>query len=128
MESGINARAIDFAKFGRLFLNKGNWNGRQIISEGWVNESTTPDPNDTRDWLIFGENKARGGYYKYMWWGTNKQNGDYDYRAAGKYGQYVYVSPSNRVVIVRYGRAEGDVESWPSILQELADRVGAAQP
>jgi CubicO group peptidase (beta-lactamase class C family) len=41
--SGINARAIDFAKIGRLFLNNGNWNGIQIISEKWVNESTTPD-------------------------------------------------------------------------------------
>ena len=43
MESGINARAIDFARIGRLFLNNGNWNGKQIISEKWVNESTRPD-------------------------------------------------------------------------------------
>jgi CubicO group peptidase (beta-lactamase class C family) len=40
---GINARAIDFAKIGRLFLNNGNWNGKQIISKIWVNESTRPD-------------------------------------------------------------------------------------
>lgn len=40
MESGINARATDFAKIGRLFLKDGNWNGKQIISEKWVNEST----------------------------------------------------------------------------------------
>jgi CubicO group peptidase (beta-lactamase class C family) len=32
MESGINGRAIDFAKFGRLFLNEGNWNGVQLVS------------------------------------------------------------------------------------------------
>jgi CubicO group peptidase (beta-lactamase class C family) len=36
----LNARAIDFAKFGQLFLNNGNWNGKQIISERWVIEST----------------------------------------------------------------------------------------
>jgi CubicO group peptidase (beta-lactamase class C family) len=41
MESGINARAIDFAKFGELYLNNGsNWNGQQIISEKWVKTST----------------------------------------------------------------------------------------
>ena len=43
MESGINARAIDFAKFGRLFLNKGSWNGAQLIPAEWVDESTRLD-------------------------------------------------------------------------------------
>ena len=57
MESGINARAIDFAKIGRLFLNNGNWNSNQIISEKWVNESTRPDT--TTDPAPF---------YQYMWW------------------------------------------------------------
>jgi CubicO group peptidase (beta-lactamase class C family) len=33
LESGINAKAIDFAKIGRLFLNNGNWNGKQIIGK-----------------------------------------------------------------------------------------------
>jgi CubicO group peptidase (beta-lactamase class C family) len=40
MESGINARAIDFAKFGRLYLNGGNWNGAQIVPAEWVATST----------------------------------------------------------------------------------------
>ena len=31
MESGINARAIDLAKFGRLYLNRGEWNGKQVV-------------------------------------------------------------------------------------------------
>ena len=34
MESGINARAIDYAKFGRLYLNKGSWDGTQILPRG----------------------------------------------------------------------------------------------
>jgi CubicO group peptidase (beta-lactamase class C family) len=41
MESGLNARAVDFAKFGRLYLRGGDWNGRQIVPERWVIESTT---------------------------------------------------------------------------------------
>jgi CubicO group peptidase (beta-lactamase class C family) len=40
----LNARAIDFAKFGLLFLHNGNWNGKQIVPEQWVIESTTSDP------------------------------------------------------------------------------------
>jgi CubicO group peptidase (beta-lactamase class C family) len=48
MESGINARAIDFAKFGRLYLNGGNWGGKQIIPEDWVQASTQIDPTVDR--------------------------------------------------------------------------------
>ena len=46
----LNARAIDLAKFGRLYLNNGNWEGRQIVPEHWVVESTTRDPKDRRPW------------------------------------------------------------------------------
>jgi CubicO group peptidase (beta-lactamase class C family) len=42
METGVNARATDFAKFGQLFLMHGNWNGEQVISEAWVAKSTQP--------------------------------------------------------------------------------------
>jgi CubicO group peptidase (beta-lactamase class C family) len=47
MESGINARAIDFAKFGRLFLRKGDWGGKQVIPARWVEESTGEDTSLT---------------------------------------------------------------------------------
>ena len=42
MAMGFKARAIDFAKFGALFLDQGHWNGKQIVPETWVNESTSP--------------------------------------------------------------------------------------
>ena len=42
METGVNARAIDFAKFGVLFLNEGKWQGNQVISKAWVKEATQP--------------------------------------------------------------------------------------
>jgi CubicO group peptidase (beta-lactamase class C family) len=44
MEAGLNARAIDFAKFGRLYLEHGNWDGVQVIPAEWVIESTQADP------------------------------------------------------------------------------------
>jgi CubicO group peptidase (beta-lactamase class C family) len=40
--SGLNISAIDFAKIGRLYLNKGLFEGEQIVSEGWINETFTP--------------------------------------------------------------------------------------
>jgi len=43
------ARAIDYARFGRLFLKKGNWDGQQIISAEWVRESVTEDATVRRD-------------------------------------------------------------------------------
>ena len=42
IETGVNARAIYFAKLGVLFLNDGNWQGEQVISKAWVNELTQP--------------------------------------------------------------------------------------
>jgi CubicO group peptidase (beta-lactamase class C family) len=39
MESGINARPIDFAKLGRLFLGGGSWNGEQVVPAPWVESS-----------------------------------------------------------------------------------------
>ena len=124
MESGINARAIDYAKFGQLFLQNGNWNGVQIISEKWVHESTTPDPDDNRPWAIFDEIRQQDGYYKYHWWGFKRENGLYDFIAEGHLGQMIYVRPDANLVMVRTGWEEGPDVSWPHVLKGLADRFG----
>jgi CubicO group peptidase (beta-lactamase class C family) len=49
--SALNARAIDYPKFGSLYLHEGARNGHQIGLWNWVIESTTRDPNDHRSWL-----------------------------------------------------------------------------
>ena len=41
---GMFINALDMARFGLLTLNKGNWNGRQLISEQWIKQATTPTP------------------------------------------------------------------------------------
>jgi CubicO group peptidase (beta-lactamase class C family) len=109
MESGINARAIDFAKIGRLFLNNGNWNGKQIISEIWVNESTRPDTiTDPAQ------------FYQYMWWVENAQKeGNYHFFAVGKYGQYIYVIPEKNMIIVRHGYESG-YDGWTDLFKNIA--------
>jgi CubicO group peptidase (beta-lactamase class C family) len=93
----INARARDFAKIGRLYLNKGNWNGRQIVSEKWVAESTKVDTT-----------AGSADYYQYQWWLPSKTG---DFNAEGILGQYIYVNPSKNVVIVRMGKKSGNV-NW----------------
>ena len=45
----VNARAIDFARFGVLFLNGGSWGGQQVIPRAWVEESTAPWEPDSYD-------------------------------------------------------------------------------
>jgi CubicO group peptidase (beta-lactamase class C family) len=123
MESGINARAIDFAKFGRLFLKGGNWEGKQIISEDWVAASTVPDPEDNRLWVTFPEYKERGGYYQYHWWGLVREDGHYEFSARGHLGQYIYVCPQTNLVIVRYGKEEGPGVYWEDIMIQLEERI-----
>ena len=123
----LNARAIDFAKFGQLFLNKGNWNGKQIIPEQWVVESTTKDPNDNRPWETYPEFRDAGFYYKYFWWGRSYENGDYDFEAQGSWGQYILVSPKTKVVIVRTGGDWGSIGpgGWHQVLRYVAGHLSS---
>jgi CubicO group peptidase (beta-lactamase class C family) len=125
METGVNARAIDFAKFGVLFLNGGNWQGEQVISKAWVDESTSPlfPPNYSdyySDWyrLLPGE-----GHYKYMWYSLVREEGVYDFAAEGDKGQLIYVSPLKNLVIVRNGIQYGlESEEWFNLFYEFASQ------
>ncbi len=116
MEAGLNARAIDFAKLGRLFLHDGEWDGTRIVSPEWVATATGVDPTD----------RARGAppgrTYGLMWWGVERASGPPDFYAAGDHGQYIYVSPQNCVVIVRTGVEYGTSSShWVGAFTRAAD-------
>jgi CubicO group peptidase (beta-lactamase class C family) len=119
MESGLNGRAIDFAKLGQLFLDEGRWHGAQLISKHWVIASTAPDPSDHREFLSYRDWQAAGGYYKYMWWGMRTADGYY-YAAMGHLGQRITVFPKDRVVIVRFGSSEQGVDSWDNVIETVA--------
>jgi CubicO group peptidase (beta-lactamase class C family) len=122
MESGINARAIDFAKFGRLMLNNGQWDGKQVVSETWVDQATQPQE---RPDSYYGDAPffvSQGHYYKYFWWGDKRPGGKSDFYAQGNKGQYIYVSPQKRVIIVRSGFDFGLPSSqWLHLFHQLAD-------
>lgn len=101
----LNARARDFAKLGRLYLNKGNWNGQQIVSEEWVNASVIPD-------------SINGGedFYENQWW----LHEDDSYAAEGILGQYIHVRPKQNMVIVRLGKNYGKTSAWNKIFSLIA--------
>jgi CubicO group peptidase (beta-lactamase class C family) len=128
----LNARAIDYAKFGQLFLDRGNWNGKQIISNRWVTESTAPDPNDRRAWETYPELADAGGYYKYFWWGKSRGADDYSFEAIGRWGQFIFVAPRANVVIVRTAENFGiDLNQWSQVFQYIANfetRSDRSQP
>jgi CubicO group peptidase (beta-lactamase class C family) len=133
MGAGINGWAIDFAKFGLLFLHNGNWNGAQIISEQWVKESTSPyptNPNGNIAWRAntwfsnWREATASGsGYYKYQWWGKLKPDGSYDFMAIGHLGQRIYVSPQHNAIAVRFGISDEGVDAWEEVLASVIAKV-----
>lgn len=123
MESGINARAIDFARFGLIFLHNGFWNGVQILPEDWVRESTQPLRPDPRTWETMSDLIEYGGYYKYHWWGLNNPDGSYDFYAHGRYDQFIYVAPRKNVVIVRLGDQLDPSVIWPLIIHDVVDKL-----
>lgn len=102
----INAKALDFAKFGRLYLNKGNWNGQQIVPADWVQKSLAINTEPGTDW-----------YYNRQWWLASKEDGDFS--AVGHLGQYIYVYPKKNLVIVRLGVSRAK-EEWINILRQVA--------
>jgi CubicO group peptidase (beta-lactamase class C family) len=89
----LNARTVDFAKFGRLYLKRGNWNGKQIIPESWI-EQTLHSSKDNGQRLT----------YHYNWGIGPKKYGSFF--AIGLYGQFIYVYPEKNVIIVRFGKAD----------------------
>ena len=125
MESGINARARDFARFGLIFLHNGYWNGVQILPEEWVRESTSPLRPDPRTWETMSDWPDYNGYYKYHWWGINNTDGSYDFYAHGRYDQMIYMAPRKNVVIIRLGETPHDIPLavWPLALHNIVDQL-----
>jgi CubicO group peptidase (beta-lactamase class C family) len=103
----INATARDFAKFGRLYLHGGNWNGRQLVPAEWVAASTAVRSD-------------RAKHYGYQWWLFNG-----DYAAEGHLGQFIYVSPQNQTILVRLGKNYGNF-NWNAAFKEILAQLAAA--
>jgi len=123
MESGLNFVPIDYAKIGSMLLHNGTWNGQDIVNKNWISVSTiAPAPLSESDIdSEFLKDKTVG--YQYMWYSIKNDKGGHDYFAAGKYGQYLYISPENKVVIVRTGITGGNIDWWPDVLKQIASNI-----
>lgn len=87
---GLSIKTEDVAKFGQLYLQKGIWNDKQIISSSWIEEATTSHvsngDNPLSDW-----NQG----YGYQFWRCRNNA----YRGDGAFGQYCIVIPEQDAVI-----------------------------
>ena len=94
---GLNATLRDYAKFGQLYLNKGMWEGKQIVPSEWVEASYFLDAPHVQP--MAGELSANTWGYGYQWWVPGFPATDYT--AAGVYNQYIYIDPVSNVVIAK---------------------------
>ncbi len=85
---GLFITAREMAKFGFLYLNKGKWDGKTIISENWIEEST-------RDHVLRSENTGFGYH-----WIVSKRAGQLSFDADGWGGQMISVIPSLDMIVV----------------------------
>jgi CubicO group peptidase (beta-lactamase class C family) len=117
---GINAAVREYAKFGYLYLKKGEWEGQQVVPRQWVEDSTSPARNDVT-------------WYGFQWWLAPALR-DFQgsivppdtFIAWGIFTQQIFVIPGKDIVMVRVGRDSNpsndqwrEVEVLTLLLQSL---------
>jgi CubicO group peptidase (beta-lactamase class C family) len=92
---GLYLCTEDIAKFGQLYLQKGKWNGKQIVPEKWVEEATRKQvPNDKAPHSKLGIDWRQG--YGYQFWRCTHDS----FRGDGAAGQLIVVIPAKDMVVV----------------------------
>ena len=99
---GLALRSRDMAKFGLLYLRQGRWEDDQVVPRNWVEESF----EEHVDLRYLGRPDITG--YGYLWWimrpDPDGDGGTPIYAARGFMGQYIFVIPEHRMVVVSTGR------------------------
>lgn len=112
---GLQIKTADLAKLGQLYIQKGKWNGKQLLAESWINDSTSPQiyqqpdrsPEELRG------NEGAQGYGYQIWICSNNT-----YRFDGAFAQICLVMPEKDVVFAMTARmSKGDF--WKPIWNEL---------
>lgn len=108
----INASARDFARIGQMLADQGSVAGRQVVPSTWVQRIAKPVTGFSDDWG-----------FSAQWWHRSAEDGE-DFSSMGLYGQYIYVHPSQRVVIVKLSDhgAEDDEYSTYDVFRAIARR------
>ena len=96
---GMKLRATDLLKIGQLYLDNGQWHGRQVVPAEWVRAATAQD-------------SANG--YGFLWW-IHPVDGHPGYAAQGSFGQVLLVVPDRRLVVVGSSRPTTDDQAGAQI-------------
>jgi CubicO group peptidase (beta-lactamase class C family) len=96
---GLHLHPRDMARFGFLYLQRGHWNGRQVVPEQWVEESTRLHvPLENMGYIVG---------YGYLWWilqpDPDGDGSEHIYAAMGFRAQYIFVVPEHEMVVVVTG-------------------------
>jgi CubicO group peptidase (beta-lactamase class C family) len=102
----------DLAKFGQLYLQQGNWNGKQIFDTSWIKQSLTPFQ------VVENTGNAATGY-GYLWWIQERIGEHKRYFALGWGEQYLGIFPDNDIVIV----LRADSYSGEYFIEEHRERL-----
>ena len=84
---GLFLTPMEMAKIGQLYLNRGVWDGKQLLSGDWIDESTKEHSRWDELGLKFG----------YLWWVIDEE--EHSYAAMGDGGNVIYVNPAKNLVI-----------------------------
>lgn len=90
----IASNAKDFARFGKLYKNNGNWNGNQLLDSAYIQASITPVTPDIPQ-------------YGYSWW-LGDYKGKKTFTMNGHLGQFVICIPDDDIIVVRLGHQNDD--------------------
>lgn len=116
---GLAMKTEDMAKLGYLYLHKGEWEGRQIVSRQWVEEAIKP--RTVSDMIM-----NRGKSYGYLWWLMDSDI----YSAQGFGGQYIFVFPDKDLVIATTGNIDYRYipEIYSLLMREIPDALLSDEP
>lgn len=94
---GLSVSIRDYARFARLYLKDGQYDGEQILTKDWVRDSMDVSTEYSKPGANEGAYNTLG--YGYQWWIPEGDQGEF--MAIGVYGQFIYVNPSKQVIIVK---------------------------
>ena len=114
----IHATARDWAKLGELLRNKGSYRGEQLVPRAWVEEMVEPSPKSPHYGLQTWLNRPTGEDQHPLFPDRAPQSA---FSMIGHMGQYVFVSPTQKLTVVRLGHSNADERR--AMLQQLADVV-----
>lgn len=115
----IHATARDWAKFGELLRNKGSFRGEQIVPRQWVEEMITPSSKSPQYGLQTWLNRPVPEGMEQPLFPDRAPHSAFS--AIGHMGQYVFVSPSQKLTVVRLGHS--NAKERKAMLQQLADVI-----